>query len=137
MLSAFFVAVIALKVAEAALRLESWPLTDVRMFSARVPPWVTPFDVTLLATRGGPWFPLTAFDLGLGPDGLRRRLPPDLKVLPAACGELGRLYNTQHPGAGALAGLRARVRRVPRPGVPSEPFDQTVECPLAPPSAAR
>jgi hypothetical protein len=136
MLSGLFVAVIALKLAEAAFRLESWPLTDVHMFSARVPPWVTPFDVALLATRGGPWFPLTSFDLGIDPDGLRRRLPPDLKVLPAACGELGRLYNTQHPGA-ALTGLRARVLRVPRPGVPSEPFDQTVECPLAPPSAAR
>jgi len=137
LLSALFAALIVLKVAEAALRLESWPLTDVRMFSARVPPRVTPYDVTLHATRGGPWFELTAFDFGIGPEELRRRLPADIAVLPAVCGDLGRLYNASHPGAGTLTGLRARVTRLQRPGVPSEPFDETVECPLTPPRAAR
>jgi hypothetical protein len=128
LLSAGFLAFILLKVAEAALRLENWPLSDVRMFSRRVPPSVTPFQVTLQGTRGEAWFPLVAADFGLNDDGLMRRLPADIATLPQRCGALGRDYNARHPGDAQLRAMQARVRRVPRPGVPSTPVDVTVPC---------
>jgi hypothetical protein len=135
LLSLCFVAFILLKVAEAALRLENWPLSDVRMFSHRVPPSVTPFQVTLQGSRGGAWFPLSAADFGLNEDGLMRRLPPDIALLPQRCGALGRDYNARQPPAAQLRGLEARVRRVQRPGVPSRPLDVTVPCLLGAPGA--
>jgi len=128
LLSVFFVAVIGLKVAEGVFRLESWPLSDVRMFSRRVPPEVVLHQVTLSGTRGGPWFALVGADFGLGDEELRRRLPPSLLSLPNVCGSLGAEYNARHPPAQRLTGMRARVQRIPRPGVTSEPFDQTVDC---------
>ena len=133
LLSAFFVAVIGLKAAEGVFRLESWPLSDVRMFSRRVPAEVTLYEVSLSATRGGPWFPLRGGDFGLNDEELRRRLPPSLVALPNVCGGLAREYNQRHPPSERLTGMRARVRRIPRPGVPSEPFDNSVACAMPPP----
>ena len=46
LLSAFFLAFIALKGAEGVFQLEDWPLTHVPMFSRRVPPSAVPMRVT-------------------------------------------------------------------------------------------
>src|SRR5262245_4999943 len=102
------------------------------MFSRRVPPEIVLHQVSLSGTRGGPWFPLAGADFGLGDEELRRRLPPSLLTLPSICGGLGAEYNARHPPPQRLTAMRARVRRIPRPGVPSEPFDQTVDCRIPP-----
>lgn len=135
LLSAFFVAVIGLKAAEGVFRLESWPLSDVRMFSHRVPSHVVLHEVTLSATRGGAWFGMAGAAFGLNDDELRRRLPHDLAALPAICGNLGREYNQRRIPSERVTRMQARVRRIPRPGVPSEPLDQRVECLLGGPPA--
>jgi hypothetical protein len=49
-LSALFVAMIALPIAEAVVRIERWPLTTVAMFSHRVSPLATVRYVTLVGT---------------------------------------------------------------------------------------
>lgn len=128
-LSALFVAVIALKIAEGVFRLESWPLSDVRMFSNRVAPSVALYTVTLAGTRGGEWFPLPAMVFGLNDEELRRRLPAHAGALPASCGALGKVYNARNPGA-PLTRMTARMLRIARPGIAAPPGDWNVECPF-------
>lgn len=128
-LSVFFVAVITLKVAEAALRLEWWPLSDVRMFSHRVPPTATVWRVTLHGARGGAWMPLGPGDFRLSEDEFLRRLPPVPSVLPERCAELGRLYNADPRFADRpLDALEVRLTKVPRPGTAAAPFVITIPC---------
>jgi hypothetical protein len=138
LLSLLFVAVIAVKAAEAIFGLETWPLSNVPMFAGYVPRMVTPLRVTLVGTRDGTsWFALSAYDLLLSQDEYERRLPTDARALAAGCGELGRLYNAGRPPSARLVGLYGRIDRVPRPGVPggpSEPESTVVTCLLSPPS---
>ena len=134
LLAVFFGAFIALKALEAGLQLESWPLTHNPMFSARIPPAVVPWRITLLGTtRGGRRFELRAADFNLSEDELNRQLLSSYG-LRVKCGELGRLYNDTHPEPQRLTAMRARAEKVLRPGVPGEPFARTFRCPLDSPS---
>ena len=119
-LSALFVAMLALPVAEAVMRIERWPLTTVAMFSHRIPPSVPVRYVTLVGrTADGVEREMTAPDFGLTLNELDRRLPPDIRWLGKSCGELGRAYNAQPPPpARRLTALRADVAVVARPGAP-------------------
>ena len=113
-LSALFVAMLALPVAEAVLRIERWPLTTVAMFSQRIPPSVPVRYVTLVGTTAdGAEREMTAPDFGLTPNELGRRLPPDIRWLGKRCGELGQAYNAQPrpPAAAARGPARRRHRR--------------------------
>jgi len=138
LVSALIVAMLALKTAEGWFRLERWPLTNVPMFSVRVPPERLLWRVTLSATTGGSWFELGPLHLGLNKDDFGRRVPAEpLVLLPGRCGELGRIYNQAHPGK-QLTALQARVTKVLRPGLPDQvPEEHTVDCPLGPPKVRR
>jgi hypothetical protein len=132
-LSAFFVAFIALKVAEGFLRWESWPLTHTPMFSGYIPRNVVPHRVRLEGSRGGPWFELEPSYFDLTRDELVRRLYFDLKNLGANCGELGRLSNARRRlPIQRLRALRAHVEPIARPGVIAAPPPEIVPCPLGP-----
>jgi len=136
-LSAFFVAFIALKVAEGFLHWESWPLTHTPMFSGYIPRNVVPHRIRLEGNRGGPWFELEPSYFGLTRDELVRRLYFDLKNLAANCGELGRLSNARRRlPVERLSALRAHVEPMPRPGVIAAPPAETVSCPLGPTGTA-
>ena len=132
-LSAFFVGFFALKLAEGFLRLESWPLTHIPMFSGYIPANVIPHRVRLEGTRGGPWFDLDPSYFNLTRDELGRRLYFDLGNLSANCGELGRLANASQPlPAQRLRALRANIEPIPRPTLTRAPAPKTVPCPLGP-----
>jgi len=119
-LSALFVVVLALPIAEAVMRLEAWPLTTVAMFSRRIPPSVPVRWVTLVGTMAdGTVREMTALDFGLTSNELVRRLPPDVRWLGKSCGELGQAYNGRPlPTERRLAKLRADVTVASRPGAP-------------------
>jgi hypothetical protein len=132
-LSALFVAVLVLPVAEAGLRLEAWPLTAVPMFSQRIPPDVPVRHVTLVGTMAnGATRELGPRHFGLTPDELARRLPPDVRWLGRECGGLGRAYNARQPvPARRLTVLRAHVDVKARPGAPPPAVPHwTVDCAL-------
>ena len=131
-LSAFFVAFIALKVSEGVLRLESWPLTHNPMFSGYIPRNVVPHRVTLEGRRGGPWFELDPSHFNLTRDEFVRMLYFDLGNLGTNCGELGRLYNaSRRLDSERLTDLRAHVSPMPRPGTTvNPPPEMMVPCPL-------
>jgi len=119
-LSALFVVILALPVAEAVLRIERWPLTTVAMFSQRISPSAPVRFVKLVGTTAdGAEREMTARDFGLTPNELDRRLPPDVRWLGKRCGELGQAYNARpRPPERRLAALRADVTVMARPGVP-------------------
>ena len=119
-LSALFVAVLALPIAEAVMRIEAWPLTAVAMFSQRIPPSVPVRWVTLVGTMAdGTVREMTAPDFGLTVNELDRRLPPDVRWLGKRCGELGQAYNARpRPPERRLTAMRADVTVVARPGAP-------------------
>jgi hypothetical protein len=132
LVSLLIVAVVALKVAEGAYRLEAWPLSSVPMFSKRIPPERVSWRITLIGTRGGQEIELTAADFRLTPDEFGRRLGRPIETLPERCAQLGALYNAS--AATPLTTLSVRAMKVPRPGVPMIPVDVTRPCPLQPPS---
>ena len=119
-LSALFVAVLALPVAEAVLRLEGWPLTTVAMFAQRIPPDVPVRHVTLVGTMAnGATREIGPSHFGLTADELERRLPPDVRHLGRECSAVGRAYNARQTVPGRrLTVLRAHVELTPRPGGP-------------------
>lgn len=131
LLSAAFVAFLALKVAEGAWRIEIWPFTNVPMFAQRVPPGAAPLRVTLVGTRGGQRVAVGPADFGLTDDEFGRQVTVgSVWTLPARCGILGGHYNRTRPPALRLQALEAHVVRIPRPGVASEPYQQVVQCDL-------
>jgi hypothetical protein len=136
MLSAFFVAFIVLKVAEGTLRLESWPLTHIPMFSGYIPANVIPHRVVLEGKRGGFWYDLDPSYFNLTRDEFVRLLYFDLANLASNCGELGRLSNAQQLPGHRLTALRARVEPIPRPGRIRPPAAQAIPCPLGPAAEA-
>jgi hypothetical protein len=119
-LSALFVVVLALPIAEGVMRLDAWPLTTVAMFSQRIPPTAPVRWVTLVGTMAdGTVREMTALDFGLTANELGRRVPPDVRALGKGCSELGRAYNARpRPAERRLAKLRADVTVVARPGAP-------------------
>jgi hypothetical protein len=119
-LSALFVVILALPIAEAVMRIERWPLTTVAMFSNRISPSAPVRYVTLAGTMAdGAEREMTARDFGLTPNELGRRLPPDVRWLGKRCGELGQAYNARPlPPERRLTALRAHVTVVARPGAP-------------------
>lgn len=129
-LSAFFLAVIGLQVAEAVWRLDAWPLSTVSMFSRRIAPTTPVRRVTLVGTFArGDTTELAPILFGLTPDQLGRRLPWDVRTLPGECGALGRLYNErQRLPPLRLTALRADVTVIERP-VPTR-RTWSVDCPL-------
>lgn len=134
LVSLLVVAVIALKVAEGAYRLEAWPLSSVPMFSKRIPPERVPWRIVLLGSRDGEQFELGAADFRLSPDELGRRLGRPIETLPQRCAQLGRLYNADPRfRAKPLTSLSVRATKVARPGVPMIPVDVVMPCPLPPP----
>jgi hypothetical protein len=134
-LSAFFVAVIGLQIAEAVWRLDAWPLSTVSMFSRRIAPTTPVRHVTLVGTFArGDTAELSAMHFGLTPDQFGRRLPADVRFLGIECGALGRSYNERQRFPGLrLTALRADVVVLQRPGMPPPALPKwSVDCPLGP-----
>jgi hypothetical protein len=132
-LSALFVVILALPVAEAIMRIERWPLTTVAMFSQRISPSTPVRYVTLVGTTaGGVVREMTARDFGLTSNELYRRIPPDIRWLGRSCGELGQAYNARRRRSEQrLAAMRADVTIVARPGAKPPAIPRwSVDCPL-------
>ena len=130
-LSALFVVMLALPVAEAFMQIERWPLTRVAMFAQHIAPTRPVRGVTLVGRMAdGIEREMVARDFGLTANELERRLPPDIRWLGNSCSELGRAYNTQpRPPARRLAAMRADVTVVARPGVPPPALPRwSVDC---------
>src|SRR5262245_12350061 len=110
------VAFLAVKVAETALAIDSWPLTTVPMFAGRAGPDVVPMRMVLIGHRAGAEATITAADLGLTDDELTKRVRSGTWAdASRACGTLGSVYNQTHPARLQLDALEARLVRIPRP----------------------
>lgn len=131
LLSALFVAVVVLKVAEGALRLEAWPLTDVSMFHARQPFDVVPIRARLFGVRGEAVVELTPIDLRLSEDEFLTRLRDDPDFV-RACSDLARDYNRPLARRGRQADrIRAAYATredIVRPGVERATTKLRVAC---------
>jgi len=123
--SACFLAFIVLKLTELLVPLESWPLSNIAMFSERRPAHVLPQRIHIYGRRGGQWVELTSRDLSLPDDELGTRLgsSPDLRL---ACGQLVAANN---PRLGVIAAM-VMVEDVPRPGTDARPEWHSAPCPL-------
>ena len=135
-LSIFFLAFFALKAAEGALQLESWPLSDVSMFYARRPPEQLPRIVRMYGVIGAEWRELSPSDFGLSEDEfvMRLRRSPDLR---ASCGELARIHDERRVvRARRLKEARAVVVELARPGTGRPDSLIEAECPLTAPVEA-
>lgn len=127
-LSIFFAAFVALKIAEGALRLDHWPLSNVSMFSQRQPVEVVPLRSRLVVTRGSGWFDLAPGDVRLSEDEFYNRLRPS-DELAARCGTLLRSYNAKV--AEPWRRLRAAavvIEPIARPAIPTEVAGRVVAC---------
>jgi hypothetical protein len=133
-LSACFLGFVALKLAEALVPLDSWPWSNIPMFSRRMPPELSPQRLHVFGRRGTRWVELTSRDLSLTDDELSRRLrnSPSPRV---ACGQIVAANN---PRLGVNAAM-LMVERVPRPGSGAPPRWQSESCPLdaGPPRSPR
>jgi hypothetical protein len=127
-LSAFFVVFLAFKIAEAALRLDSWPASNVSMFSGYRPPQFVPLHSRLEATRNGARVALSHVDFALSQDEFLGRLYADGGVA-ARCGKLIAAYNrTVKEPAGRLENASVVVEPVARPGRWTDVVGWTVAC---------
>jgi hypothetical protein len=134
-LSVFFLAFLLLKVAEAALHLESWPISNVSMFSGLRPARIIPFRFHLEATRGSTPVTLGHADFQLTEDEFTGRLHPDAG-LAARCGKLVASYNRRVADPSMrLAGATVTIEPIPRPGLRSDAQRWTVQCAVAEDSA--
>lgn len=129
LVSALIVAMIGLKLVEGALRIESWPLSNVPMFASYVARDTTPRRVILRGRTDGEWFDLPPAQLGLTDDEFTRRFAGTLSRVPLVCAELGKVYDASR-SRGKLHALEARVVTIPRPGVPVVYGDVVVACPV-------
>lgn len=123
--SACFVAFIALKLAELLVPLESWPFSNVAMFSQRRPAHVLPQRIHLYGRRGNRWVELTSRDLSLTDDELDKRLrsSSDPRV---ACGQI---IAANNPRLGVSAAM-LMIEDVPRPGTDAPPGWRSAPCPM-------
>ncbi|HLY38540.1 MAG TPA: hypothetical protein VKU61_10925 [Candidatus Binatia bacterium] len=132
--TALILAFLAVKIVETALAIDSWPLTTVPMFAERAGPETFPMRMALVGHRRGAPVTISAADVGLSDDELRRRVASGTWVEASqACGTLGAVYNQTHPAPLRLDVLEARFIRIPRPGVPTPTDDVVVPCPFQPP----
>lgn len=131
LLSVLFAGFIALKLAEGALGLEAWPLTNVSMFHARQPVDVVPIRARLFGVRNGAPFELKPLDLRLSEDEFLTRLRDD-EDLERACSDFARDYNRRLSRRGRLAeritAAYATREEITRPGVERLPWRVRVEC---------
>ena len=123
--SACFLAFIALKLVEILVPLESWPFSNVAMFSQRRPANVVPQRIHLYGRRGDKWVELTSRDLSLTDDELDKRLrsSPDVRV---ACGQI---IAANNPRLGVNAAM-LMIEDVPRPGTDARPGWHSAPCPM-------
>ena len=127
--SAVIVAVLATKVVEIAWGINSWPVSNVPMFSGKAPPGFRPTRARLIAQVGGTTREVTGQDLGLDEVVLRSRLT-NARDKVALCGALGRTFVELHPSpAQRLTALEVRIEYLPRPGLPPLP-PRSIPCPL-------
>jgi hypothetical protein len=125
LLSACFLCFVTLKLAELLVPLESWPLSNVAMFSRRIPPEVLPQRIHIQGRRGSRWVELTSSDLSLSEDELSRRLrSSDNPRL--TCGQIVAANN---PRLGVNAAM-LMIEEVPRPGSNMAPRWRSSSCPL-------
>lgn len=127
-LSGFFVAFVAFKVAEAALRIEAWPVSSVSMFAGYRPRQVVPLLPRLHATRNGESVELTHHDFLLTRGEFLARLHPDAGVA-ARCGRLVASWNkTAAAGAAPIERAVVVVEPIARPGLWNDFVPRTVPC---------
>jgi hypothetical protein len=129
MLSAVFVAFVVLKIAEGSLAVESWPLSHVPMFASRQPPTSLPVRLSLHALRGGAWFEMQPFQLGLNRAELNRHLLRDPEP-GAACGELLRGFNASRPRERRVDAAYVRELTLARPATGAADIERRSACPL-------
>jgi hypothetical protein len=125
-LSACFVGFVALKLVELLVPLESWPLSNVAMYSRRIPREVRPQRLHIQGRRGREWVELTARDLSLTDDELSKRLRASKKP-GVTCGEIVAANN---PRLGVDAAM-LMIESVPRPGDDAPSRWDNLSCPLA------
>lgn len=127
-LSLLFVAFLVLKAAETLLGLESWPLSNVSMFSGWRPSSVLPHRRRLLATRGDETFELHALDFLLSRDEFEAALFPDARVA-SRCQVLVDAWNARQAVPSQRIRLaRVEVQPIPRPGLPTDAKAWTLLC---------
>lgn len=131
MLSALFASLIALKVAEAAFALASWPISNVSMFSGVRPRQFVPFRPRLEVRRDGRTFELRHTDFLLSRDEFAGRLV-SLPGIERRCGRLVALLD-RAPSAPRASAATIVYEPVFRPGLWSDAAPWRVECILPPP----
>jgi hypothetical protein len=121
--SACFLGFVALKLTELLVPLESWPLSNVAMFSRRMPATVMPQRLHIYGRRGKQWVELTSRDLSLTEDELAKRLrsSPDIR---GTCGEIVAANN---PRLGVNEAM-IMIEDVPRPGTDARPGWHSAPC---------
>lgn len=129
LISAFVAAFVVLKVAEGLLALEAWPLSHVPMFAVRQPPEARPVRLSIQALRGGRWFEMLPWQLGLNRAELDRRLLAHADP-GTGCGELLRAFNGSRPRQLRLAAAYVRRDTVARPGTDAADVVERFDCPL-------
>ena len=134
LLSACFLGFLGLKLAEALVPIDSWPWSNVAMFSHRIPPEVSPTRLHIYGRRGTRWAELTSRELSLTEDELSRRLRGSSNFL-VTCGQIVAANN---PRLGVSAAM-LMIEHVPRPGSGASVRWQTASCPMgdAPPGRGR
>ena len=131
LVTALVVAFVALKLVEALLFLEAWPLTHVPMFAVRRPPEARPTQLSIHALRAGQWFEVRPWQLGLNRDEVNRRLlrNADPRI---GCGELLRAFNRSRPPYLRVEQAYVLRRSLARPGSGASDHETKLPCPLAP-----
>jgi hypothetical protein len=124
-LSACFLGFVTLKLAEALVPIDSWPWSNVAMFSQRRPADVLPQRLHVYGRRGAEWVELTSRELSLTDDELARRLRNSANPR-VACGQIVAANN---PRLGVDAAM-LMIEDIPRPGSGAPPRWQSTSCPL-------
>lgn len=130
LLSALFVAFVALKVVEGVLAVESWPLSHVPMFAHYQPLDRSPVTFTIHARRRDAWLVLQPWQLGLNHAELNRQLlRDDDPGLP--CGTLLSAFNARRPRSLHFAEAYVERRTHARPHTGASDLVERFTCPLA------
>lgn len=132
LLSALFVAFVALKVAEGWLAIESWPLSHVPMFAHYQPLDRLPMNFTIHAQRGGAWFVLQPWQLGLNQAELNRQLLRDIDP-GRPCGVLLRAFNARRQPFLRVVSAYVERRTYARPHTAGSDLVERFPCPLPAP----
>lgn len=127
-LSVFFAVFVCFKIAEAALQMESWPASNVSMFSGLRPRQFVPLRSRLQAARGAHSLQLEHSDFALTEDEFSSRLHPDGAV-GVRCGKLVASYNraVKDPSL-RVSDAVVVVEPVARPGLWNDVVGWKVPC---------